>query len=74
MQRVAIPVALLCFTGDASCDLGWGKIAANGVDVHQIPGLHRTLLRANVAEVGRRLKECLARAQQSRLGETTVAA
>jgi hypothetical protein len=54
-------------------DLGWGQIAANGVDVYEIAGLHRTLLRANAAEVGRRLKECLARVQQSRLGETTAA-
>ncbi len=40
-------------------DLGWGKIAAGGVDVHEIPGLKHTLLRANATEVGRRLKKCL---------------
>jgi hypothetical protein len=43
--------------------LGWGQIAANGVDVHEIAGLKRTLLRANAIEVGGRLKECLARAR-----------
>lgn len=51
------------FTRDDRSDLGWGKIAAEGVDVHEIAGLHRTLLRANAADVGRRLKECLARVQ-----------
>ena len=59
--------------GDRS-DLGWGQIAAHGVDVHELAGLHRALLRENVTEVGRKLKECLARAQQPRQGETAVAA
>ncbi len=40
-------------------DLGWSQIAAGGVDVHEITGLKRTLLRANASEVGRRLKKCL---------------
>jgi thioesterase domain-containing protein/acyl carrier protein len=61
-------------THDDRSDLGWGQIAAHGVDVHEIAGLHRTLLRENAAEVGRRLTECLGRAQQPRPGETTVAA
>ena len=51
-------------------DLGWGQIAAHGVDVYEIAGLKRTLLRANVIEVGRRLKECLARAQKPPLAES----
>jgi thioesterase domain-containing protein len=41
-------------------DLGWGQVATGGVEVHEIPGLKRTLLRANAREVGRRLKKCLA--------------
>jgi hypothetical protein len=40
--------------------LGWSQIAADGVDVYEIAGLKRTLLRANVIEVGRLLKKCLA--------------
>jgi len=40
------------------------------VDVYEIAGGHRTLLRANVTEVGRRLKDCLARAQRTGLAET----
>ena len=59
------------FTRDDRWDLGWGRLAGHGVDVYEIAGLKRTLLRANVTEVGLRLKECLTRAQQSRLGETT---
>ena len=41
-------------------DLGWSQVAAAGVDVYEIAGLKRTLLRANATEVGRRLKKCLA--------------
>jgi thioesterase domain-containing protein/acyl carrier protein len=59
------------FTRDDRWDLGWGRVAAHGVDVYEIAGLKRALLRANVTEVGLRLKECLIRTQQSRLGETT---
>ena len=49
-------------------DLGWGQIAAGGVDVHEIAGLKRTLLRANATEVGRRLKNCLS--QSTGLAQT----
>ena len=59
------------FTRDDRWDLGWGRIAAQGVDVYEIAGLKRAVLRANVTEVGLRLKECLTRAHQSRLGEVT---
>jgi thioesterase domain-containing protein len=48
------------FTRYNQWDLGWSQIAADGVDVYEIAGLKRTLLRANVIEVGRRLKTCLA--------------
>ena len=48
------------FTRYNQWDLGWSQIAADGVDVYEIAGLKRTLLRANVIEVGRRLKKCLA--------------
>ncbi len=59
------------FTRDDRWDLGWGRIAAQGVDVYEIAGLKRAVLRANVTEVGLRLKECLTRAHQSRLREVT---
>jgi amino acid adenylation domain-containing protein len=57
------------FTREEQWDLGWGRIAAHGVDVYEIPGLKGALLRANVTEVGVRLKECLTRAYESRLGK-----
>ena len=76
MRRAVIQVALLCFVPAKSTftryerwDLGWGRIAARGVDVYEIAGLKRALMRANVTEVGLRLKECLNRAQQSRVAE-----
>jgi amino acid adenylation domain-containing protein len=53
------------FTRNDRSDLGWGKIASYGVDVYRISGLHRNVLRTNVRELGRRLRKCLARAQQS---------
>jgi thioesterase domain-containing protein/acyl carrier protein len=57
-------------TGYDQWDLGWGQIAAHGVDVYEIAGEHRALLRENATEVGRRLKECLGRAQQPHAAET----
>ena len=54
------------FTHEDRWDLGWGQIAAHGVDVYEIPGLKCAVLRTNVTEVGLRLKECLARAYESR--------
>ncbi len=57
------------FTRYERWDLGWGRIAVRGVDVHEIAGLKRALMRANVTEVGLRLKECLDRAQQSHIAE-----
>lgn len=57
------------FTRDDRWDLGWGRIAVHGVDVYEIPGSKRAVLRTNVTEIGVRLKECLARAYESRLGK-----
>jgi oxalate---CoA ligase len=58
------------FTRYDQWDLGWGQIATGGVDVHEIAGLKRTLLRANVTEVGSRLKQCLTRAQRAAVART----
>lgn len=55
-------------------DLGWRRIAVRGVDVYEIAGLKRAVMRANVTEVGLRLKECLHRAQQLYIAESTKAA
>ena len=40
---------------------GWGDIAANGVELHQIPGHHMNLLRAPQVQVlAEKLSACLA--------------
>lgn len=62
------------FTRYERSDLGWGRIAVRGVDVYEIAGLKRALMRTNVTEVGLRLKECLGRAQQSHIAEKMNAA
>ncbi len=46
-------------------DLGWGKIGCGGVEVYEIAGLKRTLLRENATQVGRHLRACLTRLQPS---------
>jgi thioesterase domain-containing protein len=53
------------FVRSGEWDLGWGRIATGGVDVYEIPGLKRTLLRANAAEVGNQLRKCLTRTRES---------
>lgn len=58
------------FTRNDSWDLGWSQVAEDGVDVHEIAGLKRSLLRSHAIEVGRRLRTCLARAQPSCLATT----
>jgi len=41
-------------------ELGWGKLALGGVDVHIVPGDHGTVLEeANVAGLAEELKKCL---------------
>jgi oxalate---CoA ligase len=62
------------FTRYKRWDLGWGRIAVGGVDVYEIAGLKRALMRTNVTEVGLRLKECLDRAKESNIAESTKAA
>ena len=52
-------------TGENCLDLGWSEIAAGGVDVYQVPGLHHALLRKNASEISRGLKESLARTRQA---------
>jgi MbtH protein len=45
-------------------DLGWGDLAAGGVEVMVVPGSHVTVLQEpHVSVLGRQLRVCLARAQ-----------
>ena len=47
-------------------DLGWGGLSAGGVEVHEVPGNHYTMLRQpNVQVVAERLKLCLDAARQT---------
>ncbi|MCC6554360.1 MAG: polyketide synthase, partial [Polyangiaceae bacterium] len=47
--------------------MGWGALAAGGVEVHDLPGEHLTLLRQpHVAVLAEKLGACLAAAQRAR--------
>ncbi len=44
--------------------LGWSKLATGGVEVHQVPGNHLTLLRKpHVQVLAKQLRECLEKVQ-----------
>lgn len=54
---------------DADPTLGWGRLAAGGVDVRLVPGSHDDLIaRPHVEGLARELKDCLASAQLFRAG------
>ncbi len=51
--------------------LGWGTVAADGVEVHAVPGSHQTIIEApNVEILAEILGACIARAERG-LGQTT---
>ena len=53
------------YTRIRDAQLGWGKRAAGGVDVHTIPGEHETILREpHVQVLARKLNDCIRRAQE----------
>ena len=44
--------------------LGWGAVAAGGVEIHTVPGNHQTIIEApNVETLAEVLGECIARAE-----------
>ncbi|MDC0711872.1 beta-ketoacyl synthase N-terminal-like domain-containing protein [Stigmatella sp. ncwal1] len=46
--------------------MGWDKLAAGGVDVHEVPGNHLSLLKAPHVQIfARKLSACLAQTQSS---------
>jgi amino acid adenylation domain-containing protein len=50
---------------------GWGNLATEGVDLHQVPGNHFTMLREpNVQALGEQLRQCIEQVQARRNGET----
>ncbi|MDP9119995.1 MAG: amino acid adenylation domain-containing protein [Acidobacteriota bacterium] len=47
--------------------LGWGELAAHGVEVHELPGNHFSMLRPpHVAALAGELRSCLARARSEK--------
>ena len=47
--------------------LGWGKLVLGGIEIHDVPGYHDTLLREpHVRILVERLRMCLDRSQQTR--------
>jgi non-ribosomal peptide synthase protein (TIGR01720 family) len=69
--RTADPAALRDMTPDwrqiyDDPTLGWGSVAAGGVEVHTVPGSHMTLLETpHVETLAQVLRECIARAQDT---------
>jgi thioesterase domain-containing protein len=52
-------------TSDQDSTWGWGDIAANGVELHQIPGNHMNVLRPPQVQVlAEKLSACLARSDE----------
>jgi hypothetical protein len=48
---------------------GWGRLTTKGVDVHQIPGDHFSILHEpNVQVLGEKLRQCIEAARASRNG------
>ncbi|HKV12645.1 MAG TPA: hypothetical protein VJ725_31155, partial [Thermoanaerobaculia bacterium] len=45
--------------------LGWGAVAAEGVEVHPVPGSHMAILEApHVETLARLLRDCITRAEE----------
>jgi thioesterase domain-containing protein len=52
---------------DIAPDLGWGRIATGGVEVHELPGDHVSILaEPHVRVLGEELRDCLERARGAR--------
>ena len=48
-------------------DLGWSEVATGGLEVHEVPGNHRSIFdEPNIEELSNRLRESLARARDDR--------
>jgi thioesterase domain-containing protein len=49
--------------------LGWGRLCGDGVEVHEVPGDHASMLEdeANIQVVAEKLSDCLRDAQEKEL-------
>jgi amino acid adenylation domain-containing protein len=62
------------FTEEEARTLGWCRLAANGVDVHRIPGTHRAMhCEPHVRVLAQRVRESLAAARESMSSASAVA-
>ncbi|WP_256973551.1 thioesterase domain-containing protein, partial [Nostoc sp. T09] len=49
---------------DVDLELGWGKLAAGGVELHHVPGAHASLIQEpNVQVIAEKFQACLDKAQ-----------
>jgi thioesterase domain-containing protein len=70
--RATIPLNFIDIPTDR--ELGWGPVAKAGVEVHEIPGTHREIMREpGVAIVGREVTSCLAAAHARTMPDLRVA-
>ena len=53
-------------------ELGWGPLAEAGVEVHEIPGTHREIMREPNVSVAREVSHCLAAAHARHPGDSTI--
>jgi thioesterase domain-containing protein len=45
-------------------NLGWQALARGGIEIHRLPGDHRTYLSENVEITAKKLQECLEKAEK----------
>jgi acyl transferase domain-containing protein/thioesterase domain-containing protein len=69
--RASTPLSFIDMPRDR--ELGWGPLAQRGVEVHEIPGAHREIMREpNVAIVAREVSGALAAARERQLRESNL--
>ena len=69
--RAITPLSFIDMPTDR--ELGWGPLAQGGVEVHEIPGTHREIMREpNVSVLAREVSKCLAAAHARQPGDSTT--
>jgi hypothetical protein len=67
--RATTPLSFIDMPTDR--ELGWGPLAKAGVEVHEIPGTHREIMREpNVSMVAREVSGCLAATRERQLNDS----
>jgi acyl transferase domain-containing protein/thioesterase domain-containing protein/acyl carrier protein len=69
--RATTPLSFIDMPSDR--ELGWGPLAEAGVDVHEIPGTHREIMREpNVRIVAREVSTCLTASRERQLRDSDL--